>query len=421
MGKIIRRGKTGKGLFSFRLFPVLFVLIFLVPVSLSARDFGLILNQSAGFGGAGNDTAFDYEAVFVPRFSMLIGDYGDLFLSASVKAAYENEEWSILPELLRNEFIWNFGGSDLHLGRMAFNDPMNIAAAGLFDGVRLSRHTMTGTFGVGLWYTGLLYRNRANIVMTSDDSAAMNEELDWGDFFNTYFASRRLITALYWDHPSFAELLRLNVALIGQVDLNGRDRAYHNQYLIAKVSFPYERFIIELGGALETAQAVNGGSADFYIALAGDIGFHWMPPADFHNMLSLTGRFTSGSAGSGGGSAFTPITAMSYGEILQAEIPGLSIISLSYTARLHRTFSVGLTASHFIRSDAETYTAYPLNGEPSDNYFLGTEFFGRFIWSPVSDVSLNLGAGAFLPSLGNVATDADTRWRVEMAVTLALR
>jgi len=396
---------------------LLTALLFL-PASLNAGDFGLILNQTVGVGAQGNDSDFDYEAALLPRFS-LFDDWGDLFLSASLKVAYGNEEWRFVPELLRAEFSRSFDDMDLRLGRMMYSDPMGIAAVGLFDGARLSRHTAAGTFGIGVWYTGLLYKGRANISMTPEDAVSLNKELDWGDFFNTYFASRRLMAALYWEHPSLAELLRIHAAIIGQADLNNRNNAYHNQYFIVRAALPFERFIFELGAAIETAQVVRGNASGFYTAFATDIGLHWMPPAPFHSMLSFTGRFTSGKAGNV--SAFTPVTAVSYGNILNAEIPGLSILGLNYTARLYRTFSAGLAVSYFIRSDTETFTSYPLNGQSSDKRLLGSEFFGSFIWSPVSDMSLNFGAGIFLPSLGNAAPSAQPRWRVETALALALR
>lgn len=404
-----------------RLLPAILALAFLMPASLGARDFGLLLNQRLWFGNASGSTDADYWAVLLPRFSALVGDYGDLFLSASLTAARENEEWNVVPELLRNEFSWRLGRTDLRAGRMVYADPMGLVAVGLFDGVHLSYHTMMGTFGIGLWYTGLLYSRRARISMTPEDAAAMNEEVDWGDFFNTYFASRRMVTALHWEHPSFEELLRLSAALIIQTDLNGRSSAYNSQYLITNASMPFRQFIFEFGSAIELAQSPGGDDANFQTAFAADVGLHWMPPTPFHSMLSFTGRFTSGKAGSGSRSAFTPITSLLHGSILRAEIPGLSVLSLGYTARLRRDFSAGLALSHFVLSDAYTYRAYPLNGQRGSGYFLGTEFFGHLIWSPVSDISLNFGAGAFLPSLGNVAPRTDPLWRVIMAATLALR
>ena len=383
-----------------RLFIAFSIFAFLMPASLNARDFGLILNQS---GGTGSDADFDYTALLLPRISFLIGDSGDLFISASVEAAYENGEWNIAPELLRAEFSWRSGNTDFSLGRMMFSDPMAIAAAGLFDGVRLSHHTISGTFGAGIWYTGLLYRNRANIAMTeSDETSAWS----FGDRLDDYFASRRIMWALYWNHPFIAEMLRLNITMMGQFDVNGRDSAYHNQYFMARASLPLQRFIFELGGAFELAQATGNGNndgTDILTAFAADAGIHWAPPAQFPNMLSLTSRFASG--GSGNSSAFTPITAATYGEILQAEVSGLCIISLNYTARLHRTFSASMNLSQFFST-----------GNSVDS--LGTELFGRFIWSPVSDLSLNLGGGAFLPA---ATTDEDPRWRIELAATLALR
>ena len=411
MSNAIRKGRS--------LIVVFSIFVFLAPVSLGAYDFGVILNQNVGIGGSG-DTGVDYDAALVPRFSVLLGDSGDLHISASVKAAYANERWSFVPELLRTEFSWNFGNADFSLGRMMFADPMNLVAVGLFDGARFSLHTAVGTFGVGVWYTGLLYKNRANISMTSDDAETLQAELDWNHFSDTYFASRRLMASLYWEHPSVAELFRLDVALIGQADLNDRAGSYHSQYLIVRTGIPLQRFIIELGGAVEMAQTVNGSNTDLYVGLAGDIGVHWMPPVPFHNMLSLTGRFTSGQAESGSMSVFTPITTVPHGDILEARISGLSVLGLSYTARLHRTFSASLAFSHFVRSDLGTFAAYPLNGEPNNNYFLGTELFARLIWSPVSDMGFNLGGGAFLPALGNAAPNAGPLWRVRLAVTLAL-
>jgi len=408
-------GKPGR-----RLAVALFA--FLLPVSVSAHDFGLHLNQLARFGGVGNDSGVDkYYAGIVPRFSAQVGDYGDLFLSAGFRTIYEGG-WTFVPELLRNEFSRSFGDVDFRVGRMTHADPMRLVAAGLFDGVRFSRHTGTGTFGAGVWYTGLLYKNRALISMTDCDAASRREAFDWNRFGETYFASRRLMAALDWEHPSFAELMRLNVALIAQADLNSRNRdfRYHSQYIVATASVPFQRFVFEFGGALETSQSVSGGTV-FNVALAGDVGLHWMPPAPFHNMLSFTGRFTSGRADGGPMSAFVPLTALPHGDVLRAEIPGLSILRLNYTARLYRTFSAGFSVSHFVRSDLGTFDAFPLTaGETSDGFSLGTEFFARFVWNPVSDIGMNFGAGVFLPALGNAAPDAGPRWRVDLTVVFAL-
>jgi hypothetical protein len=178
--------------------------------------------------------------------------------------------------------------------------------------------------------------------------------------------------------------------------------------------------VFEFGGGIEIAQVRTGSEDELNIALAADAGVSWMPPLPLANRFSLTGRYTSGKADSGPLSAFRPITGSRYGNILKTEIPGLSIIGLDYTIRLHEKFSTSLNGSYFIRSDKGTYMAYPVTVDAQEKHFLGGEFYGRFMWSPVSDLSLNLGGGVFIPYIGNVAPDVDPRWRVELSAVFAL-
>jgi len=392
-------------------------------MSLNALDFGLLLNQGVGFNGGVGDSTVDYEAVLVPRFSFLIGNSASAYVSASFRALYEHDNWLVVPELLRTEFNWNRGSNDFSIGRMVYIDPINLVAAGLFDGVRFSHHNVWGTLGFGLWYTGFLYKNRANIAMTDADTVSVETvDLNWGDFFNTYFASRRVMASLFWEHPSVAERLGFSAALIGQIDLNNDEsHTHHSQYIIAKATLPHSRFIFELGGAVELAQITRDDEAEIRIALAGDVGLHWMPVSRLHSMVSFNGRFTSGRTENGPLTAFTPITSLSHGDILQADIPGLSVLTLGYTVRLRHELSAVLSTSYFVRSDRGSYIAYPVNGEELPGYFLGSEFFGRLMWSPISDMSLNVGGGIFLPALGDVAPNVDPLWRIEMSATFALR
>ena len=81
---------------------------------------------------------------------------------------------------------------------------------------------------------------------------------------------------------------------------------------------------------------------------------------------------------------------------------------------------MGLTSSYFITSDKGTYLGYPLLGKASSGHFLGNEFFARLFWSPVSDLQVNLGGGAFLPSMGNAASKAEIAWRVELNLIFSL-
>jgi len=385
-------------------------------------DFGLILDQTAGYGGAANSGApansgaansgaFDYSGALVPWFSAVAGN-GGIHISASFKANWENDTLTYVPELLRTEFSWSFSSGEFKLGRMQYTDPLGYIAAGLFDGASISLDAGGGIVSLGAWYTGLLYKERANITMTQAELQSYYTVLNYENFMDTYFAPRRVVSALGWEHPGLAERARVQLALLGQFDLAGEDNL-HSQYLTGKLSVPIDTLVFDLGGCLELMEF----SDKYKIALAGELGVSWMFTAA---RFSLSGRYAGGEAEDGDSviAAFLPMSTVYQGEILKAKFSGLSVISLDYLGRLHQTFSAGLAASCFLRSDLGTYNGYPAGA--GNGYILGTEMFGRLLWSPVSDIQINLGGGAFLPALGNVDRDAAIHWRVEMNLILSL-
>ncbi|MCL2320133.1 MAG: hypothetical protein FWC45_08605, partial [Treponema sp.] len=247
------------------------VLIILLPaLPLQARDFGLLLDQTAGYGGFGSDGSADYSGLLIPRFSALLGDNGAVYVSAAFRADYQSDTWTFAPELLRTEFSWRFDNGELQAGRMQYSDPLGFIANGLFDGARFSLDTAAGTFSIGAWYTGLLYKKRLEITMTSDDLQSNYTALDYGDFLNTYFAPRRIVSALGWEHPGIGDIFRVNAALLGQFDVSGGDRL-HSQYVTGKVTAPYKAFLFNLGGCLELTER----SGDVGVGLAGELGAAW--------------------------------------------------------------------------------------------------------------------------------------------------
>ena len=395
------------------------LLISLPCFSLFAADIGVILDQSVGAGGTSSDNNTDYSAMLIPRLTALIGDNGSLYLSAGMRVDYQNEKWSSVPELLRSEFTWSTDSGELNIGRMYYSDPLTFIADGLFDGARYSIFTGMGTFGIGAWYTGLLYKNRANIALSGEDMAAQAVEVDYSDLANTYFAPKRFVAAIDWEHPSIAELLGVNIAILGQFDLT--DSKVNSQYLAAKIILPINDFVFDLGGCLELMQYPGADSSnETGIALAAELGVAWMLPTPIEDRLSILGRYSSGGTDNDSIDPFLPITTQNQGTILKAKLSGLSLISLDYIGRFHESFSLGVSSTYFMRSDLGTYFGYPVGAAESDGYLLGNEFFGQLIWSPVSDVQVTFGAGAFLPSMGNVAPDADALWRVELNVIMSL-
>ena len=395
-----------------RLFSVLFFLALLPSLLAFAYDWGLSFNQNASVEGVKDeDSLFTYTGTLSPWLSASLGANARFYFSASGTIKYSDKNTIFIPELLRTELALLTGaGGELKVGRILYADPLGFIAAGLFDGARFSFGSSFGGIGAGIFYTGLLYKKGANIIMTADDLASSYAELDYANFADTYFAPRRLIAALDWENPYLKEWLRLKVSLIGQFDLTGADELCHSQYLAFKGVIPVQSFVVDIGACMELAEI----SKEFNVSLAGELGIGWMLPTPLIDMLKLTWRF---STGDGSFTPFIPITTVTQGGVLQAKLSGISMICVDYTARLHETFSIILSSSYFILSDKNTYQGLP---EGRDGRLLGNEFFGRLIWSPFSDLQLNFGGGVFLPSMGNTGSTRGPLWRVELNALLAI-
>jgi len=416
------------------LFLKIFILLLILPVSLFAFDFGLVLSENVGFGGIEGDGAFDHKLDIVPRFSTLIGDNAEFILTAGFSLGYENEEAYYIPELLRTEFSMRFGNSGMRVGRINYTDPLSFVVDGLFDGYQYYYNSRAGSFRIGAWYTGLQYKKRANIQMSEVDQANYLKTVVYDDFPDTYFASKRMFASIGWEHPSIGELVHLNTAVIGQMDLNDVDlnndgineAKYHSEYVILKAGIPINNFLMEFGGSVEFSQ-IDAVDMIFNTAFAGEIGLFLLFPSKYNSRLSFKSIITSGVIDSndnkvndnGEIGAFIPITSKEYGYILKSKIPGLSIFSLNYSSKFSKTFSGSFTASYYVRSDLGTVNTYPVT-TGSDGYFLGPEASARVTWGPASDLQFSLGGGAFFPSLGDAGSKEEIKWRVDFSVVMSI-
>jgi len=410
---------------------LLLICLLLLSSFLNAADFGLILNQYGGYGNSGDDDNFyEYGASLVPRFSFLIGETGSFFTSASMTFEY-NEKGDIyfFPELLRTELAFHSGSFGIKIGRINYSAPIPFIADGIFDGFQFTHASSAGHFGFGAWYTGGQYKKNANIIMTAEDQKLYDSALDYGDFFNTYFAPGRFLASLSWEHPSVGNFLQLNTAVLGQLDMTKGDGKYHNQYFILKAGIPIKGFLFEAGGSVEAAQVkkVNFTTDtqnnkviddEFKLAFTGEVGLYLTLPVNFSNTLSFTGRYTTGAVNDLIG-AFIPVTTKYYGEIFKAKMTGLTVMGLDYSARFIKSFGFNFSALYFISNDSVTANYFTAD-ENTDNKLLGGEIYAGFTWSPFSDLQLKVGGGAFLPSMGNVMKDGKTLWKINITAILAL-
>jgi len=397
---------------------ILAVAFHLSAFSIYAQDFGLIFIQEAeldvpafDFGG----TTYDLQGVLIPRFSMPIGDSGELYVSAAF--SYEvasGNSFSVIPELTRTDVNFKFGNINLNLGRMFYSDPLKIAADGLFDGAQVSFITPGGNIRVGAWYTGLLYKERAAITMTRDELKSSSATLDYDDFATTYFAPSRVLAAVEYDHPSLAGFISLKTSLLAQFDLG--DGNLNSQYLIASLSVPLKSYIIDFGVCAEFIEYEDKMTPAF----AADVGFTYMLPTNLEKHLKLSFRYSSGVSDDESIGAFLPLTTVNQGEIVEAKLSGLTLITLDFTGRMTETLSAGAACSYFIRNDLGTYNYYPISSGSSKGYFLGAELFARVIWNITPGFRLNFGTGVFMPALGDAAPEADALWRIKLNLIFSI-
>jgi len=395
--------------------PLLAVVFHLCAFSLHAFDFGLVFSQDAGFDIPAFDfenIGFDISGSLMPRFTMPLGKTGRLYISAAIN--YKTDPFVIIPELTRTDVNFNFGNVNLNIGRMFYSDPLGITASGLFDGARVSIITRNGNVRATGLYTGFLYRERAAITMTTDELKSGNMEIDYDDFANTYFAPKRILAALEYDHPSIAGFVGLKTSILTQFDAG--DENLNSHYLTVALSVPGKSVVLDLGGCLELIEYNDKVTPAF----AADIGLTFILPTKLEKHIKLSGRYSSGVSEDETIGAFLPITTVSQGEIAQAKFSGLSLLSLDFTGRLAKLVSGNLTFTYFIRNDKGTYRYYPVTEENFDGFFLGMEIFGRLIWTITSGIRLNLGTGVFIPALGDVAPEADILWRTKLNLVISL-
>jgi len=386
--------------------------------SLHAFDFGLVFNNDADVGIPVFDlekTDFKITGALMPRFTALLGETGSLYVSAAISYEIKNGgDPFVVPELTRTDVDFNFGNINLNIGRMFYGDPLGITANGLFDGAQISFITRNGNINIGGWYTGLLYRERAAITMTSEEFKSSNEKVDYGAFADTYFAPPRILAALEYDHPSVAGFIGLKTSILAQFDAG--NEKLNSQYLTAALSIPVSSFIFDLGGCFELIEYND----EMTPAFAADIGLTFILPTKLEKQIKLSGRYSSGVGEDGTFGAFLPITTVTQGEIAEAKLSGLSLLSLDFTGRLAKSLSANMAFTYFIRTDKGTYGYYPITEEDSKGFLLGAEIFGRLIWTVTSGIRLNVGTGVFVPKLGDAAPDADILWRTKLNLVISI-
>jgi hypothetical protein len=390
-----------------------FAFVHIIAQFCCSQDFGLLLGQKVLFSNEEQGTGTqEYTGALMPWFAAPLGNRADVYVSGGISALYADEAWKPLPELYRFEFIWNPAPDlRLELGRVPFGESLAAVMTGLFDGASAAINLGGGRLHAGLFYTGLLYKKTAHIYMNTQDRNKYYDD-------DSYFASRRLVAGFNWEKTSvFDTESSLALSGIGQFDLNDTDARIHSQCLEFVFTLPLGiSFNLVSGAVLEVAEATGD---DPYAAFALSAELQWLLPGALSDVLSFTGRFSSGAWSDGVG-AFIPLTAQAQGKVLRPMFSGIAWIEAAYSARLHPAFATTLSAAYFFRTDKTTYTAPDMDAQ-SLSPLLGGELYGSLSWAPFSDVLLSLGGGVFLPQTGKVFSDnAELQYNVELTAVISL-
>jgi hypothetical protein len=393
--------------------PILLLLCFLPGLAFSA-DFGILAEQKI----EAENEVFSYLPGFTPWFSWNGGKGLSLYLSGLVSLKYnkfdgdmsDNSGWAepaLTPELLRFALSYRSSqGVSFEAGRIGYSDVLGFAASGLFDGLRLEAPTSLGSFTIGAYYTGLQYKETANIKMTSEDLRNFHKPWDW-EYFGDYFASRRALASLRWDMP-VGEHSTFSAEALAQFDLNDTDEKLHSQYAGILMSFyPSSTVQINTGALFE---AMLNDKGDFNAALGALAQVKMELPTPINDRLGLTVKFTSG-LWNDTFTAFTPISSAPQGRVFTEPLGGLALVGLDYNLRLSTSLFAELALRYFMQTFDDP--------EVKGNLF-GGEVWTNFAWQPLNDVRFTLGAGAFFPSLGNFYPDGtDVAWKITAGVVLS--
>jgi hypothetical protein len=281
----------------------------------------------------------------------------------------------------------------------------------LFDGLSGSLGFGWGRLSVGAYYTGLLYKEQAEILLTSGDVNNYQLDLDYGNA-DSYFASRRILTAVTAEFPDLSERGSLTLNVLAQTDVNGRADALHSQYLVGRYSFRLiEALSLNVSGAAALVE-----ETDTRAALAAAGGADWEVPGAMQDMASVELRWAGGAVNDKLG-AFLPLNSTPQGFVFNPAFSGLLIARGSYKIRPLGTLSAEAGLSYFMRTDLETVADKYLD-PASKSRSLGTELSLSAVWAPDSALAFNAGLGAFFPGRsdagGAFQTDAPVRIKVTM-------
>ena len=383
-------------------------------LNISAVDFGAVLSGQLELDKAA-ELDPDGKIILAPWLSIPIGNNGNFYFSPGLELSFPGKDKDpvFIPELKRLDFTWQLPQMFLfRLGRIPWQDTSRFTAKGSFDGIDIVLDAGIARLGACALYTGLLYKDSAELNISPGDPTDYTADLDWSNFSSTYFAPRRLLLSAYGDIPGLLfQRGTLAFGFLAQFDISDAEEAFHTQYFLLRYSMSYRRFDLAASGAAELENTSEDGlRAGFAAAL--ETGWNVSPITD---RLSLTVRWASGNGPHS--AAFFPLIREAQGLVLKPWLSGMMLIALNYEARILPSLSAEFGGRYFIRTDSTSFIDPALN---NDSYLIGMEIDGGLVWVPLSDLSFSLSGGVFMPKTGEaMKDDTPVRWSLVLGTVFS--
>jgi hypothetical protein len=392
---------------------LVFILFALCAGFAFSLDFGLLLDNNA----EAENNCFSYTPAFIPWFSWANGRGMSAYLSGIVSLKYNKydddrnnndglRELVLLPELSRFSVTYRSGQRyTVEAGRVEYADVLGQTASGLFDGIRFQAATPVCSVTAGAFYTGLLYKETAKILMTGNDAAEYTEPTE---SFNSYCASKRVLAVARLDIPVM-EYHNFSFELLAQHDLNGNDEKLHSQYAQAALEFFTPQNIRIFGGFV--FETMDNGGGGFNAAFGVLASLETDAPGPLNDNLKLTAKYSSGPMNETFG-GFVPLTTITQGMVFPGTFSGLWQAKINYAVRVSPSLFAEANVGYFGRTYSEA---------GSGGSLYGGEFWASLSWQPLEDIRAMVSGGVFLPGMGNAyPAGSDNLWKINAGLSLAL-
>jgi hypothetical protein len=390
---------------------LVFILFTLCEGFIFSFDFGLLLEQNI----EAENKYFSYTPEFIPWYVWNNGRGISLYFSGILSLKYNNYDDGIsdndglrkpilLPELSRFSFTYRANQRSFEAGRVEYADVLGQTASGLFDGLRFKTATPVGNVSIGAFYTGLLYKETAKIIMTGNDAVEYAEPVEG---FKNYCASKRSFAFGRFDIPLF-EYHNLIFEVLAQFDMNGNDEKLNSQYAqIVLEFFTQKNMKISGGFVFETIENEN---SDFTAAYGALAAIETDMPGSLNDSLKLTAKFSSGQRDEKF-TGFVPLSSITQGMIFSGTFSGLWQAKVDYAVRILPSLFAEINASYFGRTYSET---------DSDGNLYGGEIWASLAWQPLEDIRVTLGGGVFIPGTGNAyPAGTDNMWKINAGLSIS--